>query len=107
MKNRITVTIAGQELNLVVDEDKQYMYKLVSIADTKINAILESSRISLIHATMLACLNITDDLMKANELTENMRAQIKDYIDDAAKAKMEINELKREVARLRKEGRGE
>ena len=32
-----------------------------------------------------------------------MRAQIKDYLEDAAKAKLELEEERREVERLRRE----
>lgn len=101
MKNRVTVNVAGQELHLVVDESEEYMYKVASIADQKIRSIIESTRVSSSQAATLACLNIVDDLLKANELTEHMRAQLKDYIEESSKSKMEINELKRELIRLR------
>ena len=101
MKNRITVNVAGQELHLLVDESEEYMYKVASIADQKIRSIIETTRVSSSQAATLACLNIVDDLLKANELTEHMRAQLKDYIEESSKAKMEINELRREMVRLR------
>ena len=34
---------------------------------------------------------------------DNMRAQIKDYLEDAAKAKLAAEESRREVERLRRE----
>ena len=104
MKNRITVNVAGQELHLLVDESEEYMYKVASIADQKIRSIIEQTRVSASQAATLACLNIVDDLLKANELTEHMRAQLKDYIEDSSKSKMEINDLRRELIRLRNAG---
>jgi cell division protein ZapA (FtsZ GTPase activity inhibitor) len=104
MKNRITVNVAGQELHLLVDESEEYMYKVASIADQKIRSIIEATRISASQAATLACLNIVDDLLKANELTEHMRAQLKDYIEESSKSKMEINELRRELIRLKNAG---
>ena len=106
MKNRILVTVAGQELRLVADDNEEYMIKVAAITDQKIRSIVETTRASSSQASVLACLNIVDDLLKANELCEHMRAQLKEYIEEASKAKMELNELKREVVRLQKESRG-
>ncbi len=101
MRNRITVNVAGQELHLLVAENEEYMYRVASIADQKIRSIVEASHVSASQASTLACLNIIDELLRANDQAEHMRAQLKDYIEDLSKAKMEINDLKRDLIRLR------
>jgi len=104
VKNKITVNVAGHDYALLVDENEDYMYRVASVVDQKIRAIVENSRVSSNQAAVLACLNVADDLLKASELTEHMRTQLKDYIEEASKAKMEIQELQRELARLKGAG---
>ena len=49
---------------------------------------------------MLAAVNITDELFKEREATEALRAQIKEYSDEAQRARNESSELKRELFKL-------
>ena len=50
----------------------------------------------------MTALNNRDELEKASGSADNMRRQIKDYLEDAASAKMAAEELRRENAALRK-----
>ena len=49
---------------------------------------------------MLTAANIADELFKSQEIAENLRAQLKEYLDEASKSKNEISELKREIFKL-------
>ena len=49
---------------------------------------------------MLTAANITDELFKAQAASEQLRSQIKEYLDQAGKAQAEASELKREIFRL-------
>lgn len=51
----------------------------------------------------MTALGYLDELKKSTSGADNMRAQIKDYLEDAAKAKLELEEERREVERLRRE----
>ena len=44
--------------------------------------------------------NIADELFKAQAAAEQLRGQIKGYLDEAGRAQSEASELKREVFRL-------
>ena len=54
-------------------------------------------------AAVLSALDYLDELEKSSASADNMRSQIRDYLEDAAKAKLEAEEAKRELARLRSE----
>ena len=45
-------------------------------------------------------MNLTDELFKSQTAAEQLRGQIKGYLDEASKAQSEVSELKREVFRL-------
>ena len=46
---------------------------------------------------MLTAVNVADELLKAQEAAENLRRQLKTYLDEASQAKAEASELKRQL----------
>ena len=61
------------------------------------------SSVSVTTAAVITALGYLDELKKSTSGADNMRAQIKDYLEDAAKAKLAAEEARREVERLRRE----
>ena len=90
--------------------DKEYLkaaikLKAVSYVDKPLdmNELMSSSNsVSITTAAIMTALNYRDELEKASGSADNMRRQIKDYLEDAASAKMAAEELRRENAALRK-----
>lgn len=100
MRNRITVTIAGQEYTLVAMEDESYVRKVAEHVDRKVREVREGEKFSLINSAMLAALNIADEYYKEQETSENLRRQLKEYLEEATRLKMELSEAKREIFKL-------
>ena len=55
---------------------------------------------SFMHPKKVPQMADTDELFKAQTAAEQLRAQIKGYLDQASKAQAEVSELKREIFRL-------
>ena len=106
MENRIVITICGEEYALLADEAPSYMQKVAQYVDTKMSETLRTVKVGRTDAAVLTALNLADELMKSQQNAENLRAQLKGYIDDANRAKNEISELKRELFRLQNQNRG-
>ena len=102
MANRITVNICGEEYTFTAEESPSYMQKVAALVDEKMAAILQASRVNHADAAVLAAVNIADEYLKALAGSENLRSQIKDYLDEANRAKAEASELKREVFKLQR-----
>ena len=100
MKNRVAVTIAGQEYTLVGTEDAGYTEKVAAHVDEKVREIMESARVSLVDGAVLAAVNIADEYFKEVEAAENLRRQLKEYLEEATQLKMELSEAKREIFKL-------
>ena len=88
MANRVVITICGEEYTLVADETSAYMQKVGSCVSDKMTEVL------------LTDVNLTDELFKSQAAAEQLRSQIKGYLDEASKAQAEVSELKREIFRL-------
>ena len=100
MKNRVTVTIAGQEYTLVGSEEPSYTEKVAAHVDEKVKEILDGARVSLVDGAVLAAVNIADEDFKEVETAENLRRQLKEYLEEATKMKLELSEAKREIFKL-------
>ena len=100
MRNHITVTIADQEYNVVAAEDEAYVRKVAAHVDSKVREVLENGRISAANAAILAALNIADEYYKEQETSENLRRQLKEYLEEGTRLKMELSEAKRVIFKL-------
>lgn len=99
MKNKVVVTIAGQDYTMVAVEDEAYVRKCASHVDAQLREI-SGSRLSQADAAVLTAMNIADQYFKEQESAENLRRQIKDNLEEANRLKMELSEAKREIFKL-------
>lgn len=100
MENHVVITIGGEEYSFVAEENAAYMQKVGSYVDQKMQEVLSSAHVGRTDAAVLTAANITDELFKEQAVSEQLRVQIKQYLDEAGKAESEASELKREVFRL-------
>ena len=100
MANRVVVSICGEEYTFVAEESAAYMQKVGSYVSEKMEEVLGGTKVGRTDAAVLTAANITDELFKAQAAAEQLRSQIKGYLDEAGKAQSEVSELKREVFRL-------
>ena len=108
MANRVVVTICGEDYTFVAEESASYMQKVGAYVGDKMFEVLNSAKVGRTDAAVLTAANIADELFKAQASAEQLRSQIKGYLDEAGRAQAEVSELKREVFRLQQklEGRG-
>lgn len=100
MQNRITVTINDQEYTLVATEDAAYMEKVAGHVDAKVKEIRAEGKISSADAAILAALNMADEYFKGQEAGENLRAQMKELLEESAALKLELSKCKQEIFKL-------
>lgn len=97
-KNRVHVSIAGQDFTIIASESEDYVHRCAALVDARIKNIMGAGRFSLSESAILAACNIADEQIKASDAAENMRAQIRAYSDEIARLRMDINTLRRENA---------
>ena len=100
MANRVVVNICGEEYTFIAEESASYMQRVGAYVGDKMNEVLSGTKVGRTDAAVLTAANIADELFKAQAAAEQLRAQIKGYIDEASKAQSEASELKREIFRL-------
>lgn len=100
MANRVVITICGEDYTFVAEESASYMQKVGNYVGDKMAEVLSSAKVGRTDAAVLTAANIADELFKAQAASEQLRGQIKGYLDEAGKAQAEASELRREVFRL-------
>ena len=100
MANRVVVTICREDYTFVAEESTSYMQKVGSYVGDKMTEILNGAKVGRTDAAVLTAANIADELFKSQAAAEQLRSQIKGYLDEAGKAQAEVSELKREIFRL-------
>ena len=100
MANRVVVNICGEEYAFIAEESASYMQRVGAYVGDKMQEVLSGTKVGRTDAAVLTAANIADELFKAQAAAEQLRSQIKGYLDEASKAQSEVSELKREIFRL-------
>ena len=93
--------IANDEYRIVSEESAEYMGELAHEIDLKIAEIVRGARVSTTQAAVLVALQYADEAKKHGGTSDNLRLQLKEYLEDAAKAKSERDFYKRELDRIK------
>ena len=100
--NKVKVTVCGKEYALKTEEAPNYFIVLGRKVENTINDMTrQSDSLSVQSAAVLAALSAFDEAQKANESIDNIRTQIKEYVDDACKARNERDNALKEVEALK------
>ena len=103
-KNRVELKIYGNTYTILTEDDAEYVEELGELINKEMHAVSnESPTLSQTQCAVLVALDQADACKKANSEAVNLRAQIKDYIEDAARAKLEVDVARREIERLNRE----
>lgn len=104
--NKVKLDIRGVKYFINTDESVEYTEELGRKIDERMAQIIKSSSfITMTQAAVLVALEMADELAKSEKNVENFRSQIKDYLEDAAKAKSERDYYKRELDRIKAEAK--
>ena len=101
--SKVRLNISGSSYVVNTSESEDYMQNLADRLNLDMNELMASSNsVSITTAAVMTALNYRDELEKASGSADNMRRQIKDYLEDAASAKMAAEEARRENASLKR-----
>lgn len=103
-KNKVQLKICGATYSIVTEDDPEYVESLGEMINNEMkNISMGSPSLSSIQCAVLVALDQADACRKATASADNLRAQIKDYLEDSARARMEVDVARREIERLNRE----
>ena len=95
MANRVSIRIHNQTYRILAEEDESYIQNCAEILDKEMKAAMEGTLLSVSDGAVLAGLNIVDKFQKERAVSDNLRAQLKEALDENARLARELTELKR------------
>ena len=103
-KTKIKLMIGGSEYYITTDDDPEYLISLGAELDEELKKVFhESPNVSTTQAAVLLALQYCDLYKKSEKSADNLRGQIKEYLEDSARARMESDVAHREIERLNRE----
>lgn len=100
----ITVKINGMEYNLRGEENDEYLQMVAQYVDNKINSLMfKNSKISRPDATILAAINLGDEVFKNKEACERANENYKMIAKEQKNLISEVEGLKRDLQAAKKE----
>ncbi len=96
MKNKVLVKIYGRDYLLATEESQGYSDRLADMLNEKLRKAMNGkSELSRLDGAMLVALEAIDEAYKNRSSIDNIRGQIKDYVEAADKAKAELEAVKK------------
>ena len=103
-KNKVALKICGNTYTILTEDDPDYVEELGELIDKEMwSTGQEAPSLSQTQCAVLVALDQADAAKKATASADNLRAQIKDYLEDSARARMEVDVARREIERLNRE----
>lgn len=107
MITRVKLNVCGTDYYITSDDEESYVRMIGDEVNKRMGEMLsENQRVSTTMAAVLCALSYADDCHKADDAANRFRDQIKDYLEDLQRTRLEADEAKREVERLRRELQG-
>lgn len=101
---KVKLEIGGSSYVVSTNDSEEYILGLAERLDQDMNQMMmETPNASVTAAAVITALSYLDEAEKNASGADNMRAQIQDYLEDAAKARIAAEEARRESERLRRE----
>lgn len=103
-KKRVEVKINNAEYVLVTEESEEYVQRVALLVNKRMAQIQEGNKqLSTAMNAVLTAINIADDLLKSEEIQDNLRGELTHYMEDARTAGEELAAKKLEVEKLKED----
>ena len=100
--NKIKLNIAGSSYTINSMESEEHVLTLADMLDRDMREVLDQSpSASVTAAAVLCAIGYLDKLEKNSKGADNMRLQIKQYLEEANKARFEAEKVKVELEKLK------
>lgn len=100
-KNKVKVLINGAEYTLVSAESPEYVQRVAVRVDRKLSEIKsENPQLTNVMAAMLTAINLSDEYIKLEDSSDNLRKQVAEYAKNETKLSAALDERTQMVKKL-------
>ncbi len=103
-RKKVEVKINNIEYTLVTTEPEEYVQRVALLVNRKMNELTEANpRLSTAMKAVLAAVNVADDFLKNQGILDNMRVELKGYVEENRGLSAELEKKQTEVEKLRED----
>ena len=103
MINRVKIEILGASYTIATPESEEYVRSLAAELNSQMKSLIDADpKLTPNSALVLCAMGYADMFHKSEQAADNMRGQLTDYLDEASRARAELDEAKRELEKLRR-----
>ncbi len=104
MNTKMEVKINNMEYVVVSNEPEEYVQRVALLVNKKISEVKNTNgQLSTAMLSVMAAMNLADEVLKANDSLNNLRTEITEYMEDARECGAELEEKKLEVETLKED----
>ena len=103
MANKVTIYIHNQRYRFLAEENEDYLQQCADIVNKEMDSAMDGNTLSITDGAVLAAMNVADKYCKERQVSDNLRAQLKQALDENARLAKEMSDMKREARKAAKE----
>lgn len=101
---KVEVKINNIEYTLVSNEPEEYVQRVALVVNKHMNKITEGNpQLSTAMKAVLSAINIADDYLKCESVLDNLRVELKGYMEEAKGLSTDLEAKRLEVEKLRED----
>ncbi len=101
---KIKIEVAGASYTLSTAEQEGYVRDLAKEMSTDIETLMgRNPSLSMNDALVLCCISYLSEYKKESANSDHIRSQLKEYLGDTARARMEVDEANRRADKIARE----
>ena len=106
MANPVTIYIHHQSYRFLAEEEETYLQQCADIVNKEMDQAMAGNTLSITDGAVLAAMNVADKYCKERQVSDNLRAQLKQALDENTRLARELAEAKREARKAARGRRG-
>lgn len=99
-KNKISFRICGAEFTIVTNDSAAYIHALATETETRIQKYITGAGVSSFQAAVLTAMEYGDENRRKENILANIKTQVQNHLDDAARIRAERDRYKAEYEKL-------
>lgn len=107
MANPVTIYIHHQSYRFLAEEEETYLQQCADIVNKEMDQAMAGNTLSITDGAVLAAMNVADKYCKERQVSDNLRAQLKQALDENTRLARELAEAKREARKAAGGRRGQ
>ncbi|MDR3551936.1 MAG: cell division protein ZapA [Clostridia bacterium] len=102
--SHVKLKICGSDFVVTSDDSEQYIRQTGAQVEQRINKLIkESPSLSVSMAAVFAAMELCDEAAKSREAADNLRTQIREYLEEVKRVRAENDELRKRISGMGRE----